>query len=146
MIDRVFVKSVEGHVYLCQIAMFEGRRVVVCGRCKAILAFTGISQLGATCARCGAVVELIHRFIPPIPGVVTGDNVERPVDWQYGLTEAIRDVHAMAHPGLPPSDHGLDGARPLPPIEWMPGAPIGDREWSIQNRRINDLLADRRHA
>mgnify|MGYP001558329901 FL=1 len=44
---------------------------------------------------------------------------------------------------LPPSDHGIDGARPLPPIEWMPGAPIGDAEWSAQNRKINDLLAGR---
>ena len=44
---------------------------------------------------------------------------------------------------LPPSDHGIDGAGPLPPIEWMPGAPIGDAEWSAQNRKINDLLAGR---
>ena len=45
--------------------------------------------------------------------------------------------------GLPPSDCGITGARPLPPIEWMPGAPIGDAEWSAQNRKINDLLAGR---
>ena len=44
---------------------------------------------------------------------------------------------------LLPSDTGIAGARPLPPIEWMPGAPIGDAEWSQQNRKINDLLAGR---
>ena len=42
-----------------------------------------------------------------------------------------------------PSDTGIAGARPLPPIEWMPGAPIGDAEWSAQNRKINDLLMGR---
>ena len=44
---------------------------------------------------------------------------------------------------VPPSDVGIPGTLPLPPIEWMPGAPIGDAEWSQQNRKINDLLAGR---
>mgnify|MGYP001563100292 CR=1 FL=1 len=44
---------------------------------------------------------------------------------------------------LLPSDIGIAGALLLPPIEWMPGAPIGDAEWSAQNRKINDLLSGR---
>lgn len=59
------------------------------------------------------------------------------------VAEVQRLEGAVSSPMLPPSDHGIDGAGPLPPIEWMPGAPIGDAEWSAQNRKINDLLAGR---
>ena len=51
---------------------------------------------------------------------------------------------------LPPSDHGLDGAIPLPPPEWVPGenlefpgvqaSDVAILAWAEQNRRINALL------
>ena len=57
------------------------------------------------------------------------------------LSHFIFDV---AGQGLPPSDVGIDGAKPLGLDEWtMPGDLVSDAEWSTQNRRINDLLAGR---
>ena len=44
---------------------------------------------------------------------------------------------------VPVSDHGIDGATPLGPIEESWGDLVNDAEWSTQNRRINDLLEDR---
>ncbi len=39
----------------------------------------------------------------------------------------------------PPSDHGVTGARPLPPMR-IPETFLDDLPWHEQNRRINDLL------
>jgi len=46
---------------------------------------------------------------------------------------------------LPPSDHGLDGAIPLPEPTWSPQSDdaLPEGAWSEQNRRINDLLNGR---
>ena len=53
----------------------------------------------------------------------------------------------VAPPDLPVSDHGLDGALPLPASTWNPGAdPLSDTEWAAQNRKINDFLAGRTRA
>lgn len=63
----------------------------------------------------------------------------------YDHAPPLRDVHAMAHPGLPPSDLGLDGALPLEPATWSIPSDhlLSDADWSAQNRKINDLLAGR---
>ena len=68
-------------------------------------------------------------------------------EWDFDTLLCVRcclrrkDYEGIVVPS--PSDTGIAGALPLPPIEWMPGAPIGDAEWSAQNRKINDLLAGR---
>lgn len=59
-------------------------------------------------------------------------------------------------PALPPSDTGIDGAIPLPPMEQRWGDPddgvseqpwdlngVSDDVWADQNRRINELLMRR---
>lgn len=57
------------------------------------------------------------------------------------------DVQCSAQPlrgSLPVSDHGIDGAVPLPPPTWDPWTdPLSGSEWAEQNRKINDLLAGR---
>ena len=46
-------------------------------------------------------------------------------------------------PDVPVSDHGIDGAKPLGPMEASWGYLVSDTEWSTQNRRINDVIAGR---
>ena len=58
--------------------------------------------------------------------------------------------HEHGEEDLPVSDHGVEGAIPLPVADaaaWglLSMAP-SDAEWAEQNRRINDLLAGRSRA
>ena len=50
----------------------------------------------------------------------------------------------QAEEDLPVSDHGVEGAVPLPPLGTEARAldgEVSDAHWAQQNRRINDLLA-----
>ena len=114
--------------YFCPVSRRpgDGAEQVQCGRCWQALG--PAARFLRRCAGCGARIEAkTDTDRPPHGEILGGASPPVPV---LGLL-------------LLPSDGGITGARPLPPIEWMPGAPIGDAAWSAQNRKINDLLAGR---
>ena len=140
MAVRVIVKAPTGVFYECHRLLIPGLPpglpTWACGYCSRVFGTDGFIACGMICPGCGAIIEAIRAAVPAPSGIVIHAGGDPPQTWY----ERVEARHVAA---LPPSDAGIDGAIPLPPIEWMPGAPIGDAEWSQQNRKINDLLAGR---
>lgn len=63
--------------------------------------------------------------------------------------EAMRANAAQraAQTAVAPSDTGIDGVIPLPPVEnphlVFGSLPVSDAQWAAQNRRANDILSGR---